>query len=83
MNKPKSNRPDNYAKLTYIQKVSKINRKLRTGDITNVALNTGFSTGYVSEVLGGKYFNDRIVNRAYDMTRGRISTAKKLSSLQS
>lgn len=83
MNNSKTNRPSNYKKLTYIQKVSKINKKLRIGDISNVAMETGFSNGYVSEVLNGNYFNDRIVNRAYDMTRGRISTAKKLSSLQS
>jgi len=50
-----SNRPSNYAKLSYTQKVSRINRKLRTG-------------------------NERIVNEAYDMTRGRVSNAVKLSS---
>lgn len=75
-----SNRPSSYKKLSYIQKVSRINRKLRTGDITKVADTTGFSTTHVSDVLSGKYFNDRIVNEAYDMTRGRISNPEKLSS---
>ena len=76
-----SNRPSSYTKLSYIQKVSRINRKLRNGDITNVAETTGFSTTHVSDVIAGKYFNDKIVNEAYDVTRGRISNAVKLSSL--
>ena len=76
-----SNRPSTYQKLTYIQKVSRINRKLRTGDITKVASRTNYSTTPVSDVLSGKQFNDRIVNEAYDMTRGRVSNAVKLSSL--
>jgi anthranilate/para-aminobenzoate synthase component I len=76
-----SNRPSSYAKLSYTQKVSRINRKLRTGDITNVAMTTGFSTTHVSDVISGKYFNERIVNEAYDVTRGRVSNAVKLNSL--
>ena len=76
-----SNRPSSYTKLSYIQKVSRINRKLRNGDITNVAETTGFSTTHVSDVIAGKYFNEKIVNEAYDLTRGRISNAVKLSSL--
>lgn len=77
-----SNRPSSYNKLSYIQKVSRVNRKLRLGDITKVAENTGFSTTHVSDVLSGKYFNDRIVNEAYDVTRGRMSNVYKLSSLE-
>ena len=75
-----SNRPSNYAKLSYTQKVSRINRKLRTGDITRVADTTGFSTTHVSDVISGKYFNEFIVNQAYDLTRGRVSNAVKLNS---
>jgi len=75
-----SNRPSNYAKLNYTQKVSRVNRKLRTGDITKVADTTGFSTTHVSDVISGKYFNERIVNEAYDTTRGRVSNAVKLNS---
>ena len=76
-----NNRPSTYNKLTYIQKISKINRKLRIGDITNVAESLGYSTTHVSDVLAGKYFNDRIVNQAYDTTRGRVSNAEKLATL--
>ena len=75
------NRPTTYNKLTYIQKVSRINRKLRTGDITTVANTTGYSTTHVSDVVSGKYFNDKIVNEAYDLTRGRIANPVRLQKL--
>ena len=78
---PASNRPTSYNKLSYIQKVSRINRKLRTGDISNVATATDYSSTHVSDVLSGKYMNERIVNKAYDMTRGRISNQAKINSL--
>jgi len=76
-----SNRPSTYTKLTYIQKATRVNRKLRTGDITRVAEATGYSATHVSDVVSGKYFNDSLMNAAYDMTRGRISNAVKLSKL--
>jgi len=76
-----SARPSTYQKLTYIQKAAKVNRKLRTGDITRVAEATGYSTTHVSDVVGGKHFNDMIMNKAYDMTRGRMTNAKKLDSV--
>jgi len=79
----KSNRPSSYTKLTYIQKVSRINRKLRTGDISKVASETGYSNTHVSDVVSGKYFNDAIVNRIYDLTRNRVSNAVKLSKMSS
>ena len=76
-----SARPQAYTKLTYIQKAARVNRKLRTGDITRVSEATGYSTTHVSDVVSGKYFNDVILNKAYDMTRGRISNVKKLDSV--
>ena len=76
-----SNRPSAYTKLTYIQKATRVNRKLRTGDITRVAEATGYSATHVSDVVSGKYFNDVILNKAYDMSRGRISNVKKLDSV--
>ncbi len=75
------NRPSSYQKLTYIQKVSRVNRKLRMGDITKIAVSTGFSAAHVSNVLSGKYFNPRIVNASFDITRGRMSNAAKLAKV--
>jgi len=66
-----SNRPASYAKISQIAKVASINSRRRTGDVTKVSNRTGFSTSYVSDVLNGNYTNERIVNSAYDMTRGR------------
>lgn len=80
MNKS-SNRPSEYNTLSYMQKISRANRKLRSGDVTRVAESTGFSPNYVSEVLSGLYNNSRIVNAAYDLSRGRISNAAKIEQL--
>lgn len=76
-----TNRPSEYVTLSYTQKISRTNRKLRLGDVTRVAQETGFSPNYVSEVLSGKYNNSRIVNSAYDYTRGRISNVSKIEQL--
>ena len=67
--------------MSYTQKISRTNRKMRLGDVTRVAEATGFSPNYVSEVLSGKYNNERIVNEAYDYTRGRISNVSKIEQL--
>lgn len=76
----KTNRPSSYAKRTYIQKAASINRRLRQGDITRIAEVTGYSTTHVSDVLAGKQFNDRIINKSFDLTRGRVSNPSKLAS---
>jgi len=60
-----------YRKLPITAKIAVINSRKRIGDVTKVASRTGFSTNFVSEVLNGLYTNERIVNKAFDMTRGR------------
>jgi hypothetical protein len=72
--------------LVYQPEVSGTSRRSLCLDVSavtrgSVAATTGFSTTHVSDVIAGKYFNDKIVNEAYDVTRGRISNAVKLSSL--
>lgn len=76
--KTTSNRPETYQKLSYIQKVARINRRFRTGDVSSIAEATGFSTTHVSDVLSGNYYNERLVNQAWDIARNRISNAVKL-----
>jgi predicted transcriptional regulator len=73
MMKNQKNRPSSYKKLSYLQKIASINARRRMGDVTKVAERTGFRTSTVSEVLSGLYMNSRIVNKAYDMSRGRKS----------
>jgi len=60
-----------YRKLPITAKIAVINSRKRMGDVTKVAERTGFSPNFVSEVLNGLYRNERIVNKAFDMTRGR------------
>lgn len=49
----------------------------RRGDVTRVAKQTGYSTSYVSEVLNSLYTNQRILNAAYRMTRGRAQNTNR------
>jgi fibrillarin-like rRNA methylase len=71
-----SNRPSSYKTRTYIQKAVIANRRLRNGDITRIAESTGYSTTHVSDVVSGKEFNERIMNRMFDMVRGRKANAE-------
>ena len=73
MTKNKSKVGMTYRKLPITAKIAVINSRKRIGDVAKVAERTGFSPNFVSEVLNGLHRNDRIVNRAFDMTRGRKS----------
>ena len=74
-----TNRPANYRTRTYIQKSAMSNRRLREGDITRIADRTGYSTTHVSDVLSGRRFNNRIMNQAFDMLRGRKENASLIA----
>ena len=76
-----SNRPSSYKKLTYLQKVSIVNRKLRVGDIAKIATETNYSSTHVSDVLSGRRFNNQILNEAYDTVRGRVSNPQRIMTL--
>jgi len=58
-------------KLSQTAKLAQINRRLRRGDIRKVAEKVGFTEGFVSAVLSGSHPNERIINVAYSMVRGR------------
>jgi hypothetical protein len=66
-----TNRPSNYKKLSYTQKLANYNQRKRHGDVVKIAWETNYSEAHVSDVLNGKYENTRIMNRAYDNARGR------------
>ncbi|NBT59704.1 hypothetical protein EBT16_13060 [bacterium] len=66
-----------YRKLNSSAKLAVINSRMRRGDVGRVAKATGFSTSFTSEVLSAKKSNDTIVNKAYDMTRGRMRNSAK------
>lgn len=82
MKKNSSNRPSSYQKLSYSQKLARLNRRIRLGDVKTVAAQTGYSTTQVSDVLNGNSFNETLVNRAYDIARNRISNAVKIYKMQ-
>jgi predicted site-specific integrase-resolvase len=67
--------------MSYMQKIASINARRRVGDVTIVAQRTGFGTSTVSEVLSGMYMNRRIVNKAYDMSRGRKVNQRVIQSM--
>jgi len=58
-------------RLSQSAKLAQINRRLRRGDVRKVAQKTGFTEGFVSAVLAGTAPNDRVINYAYNMVRGR------------
>ena len=58
-------------RLSQTAKIAQINRRLRRGDVRKVAEKTGFTEGFVSTVLSGMFPNERIVNCAFNMVRGR------------
>lgn len=73
------NRPSSYKKMSYMQKIASINAKRRMGDVKVISERTGFGMSTVSEVLSGMYMNTRIVNKAYDMSRGRKSNQRVIA----
>lgn len=72
----KSNIRGSYRKMSYNQKLAIVNNRKRRGDVSATAAATDFSPSYVSEVLSGKYLNERILNRAYDRARGRTENTE-------
>ena len=60
-----------YRKLPATAKIAIVNQRKRVGDVMKVAEATGFSPNYVSEVLNGIGNNSKVLNKAFDMARGR------------
>lgn len=58
-------------RLSQTAKLAQINRRLRRGDVRKVAEKTGFTEGFVSAVLSGASPNERVINVAFNMLRGR------------
>ena len=81
MMRNQKNRPASYKRMSYMQKIASINARRRMGDVTIVAQRTGFGTSTVSEVLSGIYMNRRIVNKAYDLSRGRTVNQRVIQSM--
>lgn len=82
MKRKKSNRPVSYQKLTYVQKIARLNKRIRLGDVKTVAAETGYSPSQVSDALNGNTFNEFLVNKAWDLARNRMANAVKIYKLE-
>lgn len=64
--------------LTEVRKVGMFQQKRRRGDITKVAIATGYSISHTSNVLGGRRNNRYITSTAYRRSRHRVLNLKFL-----
>jgi hypothetical protein len=72
-----------YVDLTNNYKLVAVAKRIKSGDQTRVASETGFTQSYVSKVLNGQHrFNESILNAAYRLVYRRETIQEKLASLQ-
>ena len=72
-----------YVDLTNNYKLVAVAKRIKSGDQTRVANETGFTQSYVSKVLNGQHrFNESILNSAYRLVYRRETVQEKLASLQ-
>jgi hypothetical protein len=72
-----------YVDLTNNYKLVAVAKRIKSGDQTRVANETGFTQSYVSKVLNGQHrFNESILNSAYRLVYRRETIQDKLASLQ-
>lgn len=60
-----------YKKLSIPQKLEIITSRKRRGDIQKVASKLNYTSNYVSGVIAGRRKDSKVVNKAYDIARGR------------
>jgi hypothetical protein len=70
-----------YNKVQPAQKLATINSRLRHGDMSKLSKKTGFSSSLITSVIEGRTENERVLNVAYDMTRGRKKNAQVIKDL--
>jgi DNA-binding LacI/PurR family transcriptional regulator len=72
-----------YVDLTNNYKLVAVAKRIKNGDQTRVANETGFTQAYVSRVLNGdNRFNQSILNAAYRLVYRRETVQEKLASMQ-
>ena len=72
-----------YVDLTSNYKLVAVAKRIKNGDQTRIAKETGFTQSYVSMVLNGQHrFNESILNAAYRLVYRRETVQEKLASLQ-
>ena len=72
-----------YVDLTNNYKLVAVAKRIKSGDQTRIANETGFTQSYVSKVLNGQHrFNESILNSAYRLVYRRETIQEKLASMQ-
>lgn len=72
-----------YVDLTNNYKLVAVAKRIKSGDQTRVANETGFTKSYVSKVLNGQHrFNESVLNAAYRLVYRRETVQEKLASMQ-
>ena len=69
--KSSSRKGTTYKRLTVEQKLEIITSRKRRGDIQKVASKLNYTSNYVSGVIAGRRKDSKVVNKAYDIARGR------------
>ena len=71
-----------YVDLTNNYKLVAVAKRIKRGDQTRVAKQTGFTQAYVSRVLNGDHrFNQDVLNSAYRLIYRRETTQEKLAAM--
>lgn len=63
-------------RLDPMQKIACVNSKLRLGDVPKLAAKTGVASIIINQVIEGRKDNSKVLNAAYDLTRGRKTNAQ-------
>jgi DNA-binding LacI/PurR family transcriptional regulator len=72
-----------YVDLTNNYKLVAVAKRIKSGDQTRIANETGFTQSYVSKVLNGRHrFNESVLNAAYRLVYRRETVQEKLASMQ-
>jgi hypothetical protein len=72
-----------FVDLTNNYKLVAVAKRIKSGDQTRVANETGFTQSYVSKVLNGQHrFNESVLNSAYRLVYRRETIQEKLASMQ-
>ena len=72
-----------YVDLTNNYKLVAVAKRIKSGDQTRVANETGFTQSYVSKVLNGQHrFNESVLNSAYRLVYRRETIQEKLAFMQ-
>ena len=71
-----------YQKIKPVQKLIVVNSRLRHGDMSKIAKSTGVSPYTVKSVIEGKQENFKVLNVAYDVTRGRKKNFQVIQTMK-